>query len=132
MRGMNTVFAVIFGVWATAWLTIEATFPLWPAWVWGALPVAFLLPELVGAARASSIDDGDTGSESFWVFVADRPARKRLAFFVGLALAFRGASLPFIFAGVEHWTIQYGPWLLIWAGVAAWLVDHFPNMGRGG
>lgn len=139
---MQTHALWIFGVWFALWIAYECYFATggvrkhwWktnvlPAWLFVVLILVFVPFELYGAYGNKA--SGDTFSELIWSFIEAGHARSIIGISIGVALSLRAATIPLIFGGYEKLAIRIVPWWLICAGLAGWLVQHFPELGTQG
>ncbi len=136
---MQTYALWVFGIWFGLWVLFEGVFMAggipkrvkifepFSAWAFVGLMVIFIPFELIGAYFNKC--KGDTFSEFIWGFIKDGHARSVVGISIGIALSFRAATFPLVFLGVNNIYLRGTPWWLLCAGLAGWLVQHFPELG---
>lgn len=102
-------------------------------WLWGWIVAyaTFLPLEACGIWRRGR---GDTFSELTWLVIQDGTSRRAW----GRCMAWT-LTLPVMLCAVEiagdvalHWAARIAPLSFFMLGVAAWLREHFPELGRTG
>ena len=144
-KNMKRGWAFLFGAWVLVWLGSELCAHWVDAWLantgwlkerFGCAAVGvgrtvfmlvLLFMELIGL-KSGMGKGGDTLSELFRDVLnkfQDRWASVGLGGGIGVALALRIASLPFLLTGHKYALFTYGPWCFLSTGVLIWLIPHF-------
>ncbi len=159
-RDVHPGFSFLFGTWVLLWIASELfAYPIdhwlervaggWlersfgfprssgDGWVRLALMLWLLILALVGLRWG--LKKGGRGRGAFSTMLRTVLAKMgpwatiSLGGAIGPALGLRIASLPFLLAGYDYAFFTFGPWCLLSAGVAVWLIPHFrvgpPSVG---
>lgn len=141
LKGIKKPFAIFFFSALLLWLVSEILIagnqikpiPIFLFWL------SILIVEVIGVARKSPKEMGDTLSECLWIMSSGYRSRQIMTSILGVGIGFRIISFGFLnwanspeYGVFKHDLFNYGALVLWGIGFCCWIIPHFLYSGERG